>query len=387
MCACVVRRGKRTSRRRKVAHARANCKIVPNAAPNHSRQKDAKYTRANDNSVDGIVTSCSKKTTNVKPAIAKNGNRMFDKRPSPKGGYGLFANQDTPAHTVVAKLKHNRNDGVVIEQNCMCWGCWELEHDKLHDEMRTHMHSVTVLREVLHAVLSLIRPGSCAVLVEATQSALKANICNISEITSDVLCTVVRKLCRTFCCKECDNKFKPHECYTLRNAWTLFSDSTGGFKMIFKTMDRILRLDGDNVTWDLDPAYESNHVRLINEPNQEKEANAVFVDRLHAKQKCDSVKRHEVVVILTKPVSAGEEIYASYGDGVVRDYDAIVDKRDVLMCDNFYVIIEPNGAYDIHEIANGSCINEQTQNTAKRRLVRYANTQIEAKAKLNTVIE
>jgi hypothetical protein len=147
-------------------------------------------------------------------------------------------------------------------------------------------------------------------------------------------------------------------------------------------MDRILDLDGDNVKWDLDPAYESNHVRLINEPNQEEEANAVFVDRLHAKQKCDSVKRHEVVVILTKPISAGEEIYASYGDGVVRDYNAGVDERDVLMCDNFYVIIEPNGAYDIHQVANGSCINEQTQNTAKRRLVRYAKTQIEAKAVL-----
>lgn len=375
MCARVISRAKGCGKRKRTCRfARAHDKNVPNFATNLPREQRTDAKNAHESSLG------SKKTPNspTKDAIAKNRICMFDKLPSSKGGYGLFAKQDIPAHTVVTKLTHNRNDGVVIEQNYMCWGCWEGGHG----EMQTHPHFSSVLREVLHSVLALIRPGSCAGLVEVAQFALNANVFDIADITSELLCNVVRKLCRTFCCKECDSKIEPSECYTLRNAWTLFSDRTDGFKKIFKTMDRILDLDGDNVKWDLDPAYESNHVRLINEPNQEEEANAVFVDRLHAKQKCDSVKRHEVVVILTKPISAGEEIYASYGDGVVRDYNAGVDERDVLMCDNFYVIIEPNGAYDIHQVANGSCINEQTQNTAKRRLVRYAKTQIEAKAVL-----
>jgi len=141
-------------------------------------------------------------------------------------------------------------------------------------------------------------------------------------------------------------------------------------------MDRILAIDGDNVKWGLDPVNKWTDVRLINEPNQEEEANAVFVDRLRSKQKREGVKRHEVVVVSTKQIHAGEEICAAYGDGVAHDYGAAVDERDVLMCDNFYVIIEPNGSYDIHEVTNGSCINEQTQNTAKRRLVKYAKASV-----------
>lgn len=315
----------------------------------------------NDNKIHDVST----KSATIKQIYT------FDKHLSPKGGYGLFANEDMPAHTVVTKLTHNRNDGVVIEQKIMCWGCWE----EGHGEMQTNAHSF-VLREVLQAVLTLIRPGSCAALVEITQSALKANIVNISDITSELLCNVVRKLCRTFCCKGCDSKFEPSECYRLRNAWTLFSASICGFQKIFKTMDRILAIDGDNVKWGLDPVNKWTDVRLINEPNQEEEANAVFVDRLRSKQKREGVKRHEVVVVSTKQIHAGEEICAAYGDGVAHDYGAAVDERDVLMCDNFYVIIEPNGSYDIHEVTNGSCINEQTQNTAKRRLVKYAKASV-----------
>ena len=274
-----------------------------------------------------------------------------------KGGDGLFATQLIKKNTIICSLR--KEAGVRVEMNscpscCLIYG----------------IHNPRAMAEVLSCIDDLIKPGSCEELrrtVSVVRSEMPTAIMHLQQYP--LLQNTVERVCRTFCCEQCDMKHPASTCYPLRNAWTVFS---GHGVMVYQTMEKILDIasSGKDVIFGLDPAHHTEPIRLINEPSTAMEENAMFVDKHESRQTKTGQLRKKLLVVTTCDIQAGEEICASYGEGYgPRDYMAWVKPRVGMMIDN-KLLIEVSGKYEIHTVANGPCVNFETEERATAQLVK-----------------
>lgn len=272
--------------------------------------------------------------------------------PSSKGGIGLFATKRIPAYTVLCVLRQGMR--IYIDK---CFSC----------ELMNGGENFEVMSEVLACITSLVKLGTCTELQKAIAYTRAQNPRCLADIQCDWVSEIVKRICCTFCCDTCDAKYSRNACYELRNAWTIINDQQ---HIEHVSMDCFIGFDAERkeVEWGLDPDHHSEDIRAINEPNSLDEANSLFVDHYASRQTKMGGCRQNLLVVSTRDIEEGEEICASYGPRVCRDYKACEHTLHSMMIDNKLLIEVASGKYEIHTVNNGPCVNLETELRAERRL-------------------
>ena len=185
-------------------------------------------------------------------------------------------------------------------------------------------------------------------------------------------------------------------------------------------MDMILAAKGNSITWGMNQKWKFSPVRLINEPDNKKENNAMFIHAFASKQTNPNrknsnqkkrkqrnpnwknsnqltpaghdqgydqgyePKRHKLFVISHKVIHPGQPICAFYGDAFNRNNKYKAHKQDDIvesqMVDDQLLSICTNSQgesyYKMDTVTNSSNVNTHTRKSARRRLMIWAKQNI-----------
>ena len=181
---------------------------------------------------------------------------------------------------------------------------------------------------------------------------------------------------------------------------------------MYQTMDMILAAKGNSITWGMNQKWKFSPVHLINEPDNKKENNTMFIHAFVSKQTNPNwknpnqkkwkqrnpnwknpnqltpagyePKRHKLFVISHKVIHPGQPICAFYRDAFNQNNKYKAHKQDDIvesqMVDDQLLSICTNSQgesyYKMDTVTNCSIVNTHTRKSARRRLMIWAKQNI-----------
>ena len=303
-------------------------------------------------------------------------------------GWELTSQSSIARHQIICEL-HVRDGQMIVFNECPACTLLTMPATACPEGVQTVLRNIELL---------IADRDNCKQLIDELHMARHNNLNYADDLRQgSLLEKVFHRVCRTFCCEDCDRKHSPDSGLQLENAWTRHRCAVTQAK-VYQTMDMILAAKDNSFTWGLNQKWNFAPVRLINEPDNKKENNAMFIHAFASKQRNPNrkkltptqhgqghePKRHRLLVIAHKMIHPGQPICAFYGDAFNRNskYKAYKqnDIVESLMVDDQLLTICTNSQaktyYTMDAVTNSSNVNTCTRKSARRRLMNWATQNI-----------